>query len=450
MSEARDLPDLLIVSDLHLSEGWDSQTERIDRKEDFFADDAFSRFLGYFRAKAKDEGEKKLRLVFAGDLFDFLQVTTVPCSGSGLVRDPKRETRYGLGTLPEQTVWKLNQRIVPGHWQFFEAVREFVAAGHEIVIIPGNHDIELTEHDVQAALKAELVKGRGEEGQGFGTVTVLPWFYYEPGLIFVAHGHQYDSLNSFNYFLYPRRPDGTFELPAGSFFVRYLFNRVESDYPFADNMKPASKFLGWYLNGHWRSLGQLRWYCAGLGNLLGKANPIEARQESLAKAEQEERLRSVAAKNNLSVDQLNRLKALWVPSILHAKKPRPKRLRQVALCMHLFWRGEDASLACAATRVHGILGVQYVLFGHTHTADLQQIGSIEEERCEYFNTGTWTKCFAENYSDYLLESENELTFCLYERESKKMQLMRWNDDRGEPERVKLFRRESRAGRHRRS
>jgi len=272
--------------------------------------------------------------------------------------------------------------------------------------------------------------------------------YYEPGLIFVAHGHQYDSLNSFNYFLYPRRADGTFELPAGSFFVRYLFNRVESDYPFADNMKPASKFLGWYLKKHWYQLGRLRRYLAGLCQLLRKANPIEPGQEMRAKAEQEEGLRSTAAENNLSIDQLCRLKALWVPSILHAKKPRLKKLRKVNLCVHLCRHGEDACLGCIATTVHQVLGVQYVLFGHTHTTDLQQIGSIEGERCEYFNTGTWTKCFAENYSDYLLESENEFAFCLYERGAKKMQLLRWNDDRGEPERVKLFRRESGAGRER--
>ncbi|HSN91066.1 MAG TPA: hypothetical protein VLS93_07540 [Anaeromyxobacteraceae bacterium] len=35
-----------------------------------------------------------------------------------------------------------------------------------------------------------------------------------------------------------------FDLLLGSFFVRYLFDRVETVEPFADDMKPATRFIG--------------------------------------------------------------------------------------------------------------------------------------------------------------------------------------------------------------
>jgi hypothetical protein len=78
-----------------------------------------------------------------------------------------------------------------------------------------------------------------------GNLSFLPWLYYEPGLLYAEHGHQYDSLNSFDDFLHPLTPDNLIDLPVGSFFVRYLFNKVESDYPFADNMKQLSRFIWW-------------------------------------------------------------------------------------------------------------------------------------------------------------------------------------------------------------
>jgi len=40
------------------------------------------------------------------------------------------------------------------------------------------------------------------------------------------------------------------DLPLGSLFVRYLFNRVEVSTPFADNIKPATRFIGWFLTNH--------------------------------------------------------------------------------------------------------------------------------------------------------------------------------------------------------
>src|SRR6266852_9045122 len=75
--------DLLIVSDLHLSEGRDPDRKEFSRKEDFFSDEEFARFLAYHKRGTPDHPrELKWHLIINGDFLDFLQVTRVqgaPC-----------------------------------------------------------------------------------------------------------------------------------------------------------------------------------------------------------------------------------------------------------------------------------------------------------------------------------------------------------------------------------
>jgi hypothetical protein len=57
---------LLIVSDLHLSEGWDEWTKKLSRLEDFLFDMSFERLLNHYIRKAREENFK-IRLIIAGD-----------------------------------------------------------------------------------------------------------------------------------------------------------------------------------------------------------------------------------------------------------------------------------------------------------------------------------------------------------------------------------------------
>ena len=67
--------NLLIVSDLHLSEGRHPQTKKFSRNEDFFFDEEFSRFLDYHQQHPQ-ENRKPWHLIINGDFLDFLQVTS--------------------------------------------------------------------------------------------------------------------------------------------------------------------------------------------------------------------------------------------------------------------------------------------------------------------------------------------------------------------------------------
>jgi UDP-2,3-diacylglucosamine pyrophosphatase LpxH len=274
----------LFISDLHLSEGWDSKTGKFSRNEDFFYDTEFAQFLVYHvnlskQADPRDPYDKPWKLFINGDILDFLQVTSLPPDDHPLfakygieLTDNKRD--YGLGTSEPETVWKI-KKIVDGHPVFFKALGWFLAHdGNELVLLKGNHDIEIFWPKVQAAFRHLIDEQyrlwRTEMTQGYAPDTPLmydetmppileglqerivfpSWFYHEPELFYVEHGNQYDPANAYRNFITPTIPDkpDMVELPSGSFLVRYFFNKMEQLHPFADNLRPLGRYVNWALN----------------------------------------------------------------------------------------------------------------------------------------------------------------------------------------------------------
>jgi UDP-2,3-diacylglucosamine pyrophosphatase LpxH len=285
VSEEKDR-NYVFVSDLHLSEGFLVEEKHYHRNEDFFYDDAFARFLAYLQKQREDGKHKKpWRLVINGDFIDFLQVTTAPNpENDGLVfvfRDSirkmtdveydendliVREKDYKLGlTFTEpMSVWKLKQ-VVHGHPKFFDALAHFLDNGNDLVIIKGNHDAEFTYSKVREYFRRFLDE-RIPAGKPSKNVFFSRWFYYEEGLFYAEHGGQYDDANRYVFFLDPtmvRKPPKysklpTLRFPFGSFFVRYIFNQIEAEVPFADNVRPRAKAVWWIISHRpWFALWQL-------------------------------------------------------------------------------------------------------------------------------------------------------------------------------------------------
>jgi len=258
--------ELIVISDLHLSEGYDEKTERHSRNEDFFFDEEFKRFLEYLQKV----NSRKKHLVIAGDLFDFLQVgmdktklkayinlvkkntdvqnNTTHSNKRAYIRN--REKNFGLGTEEDKSAWKIGL-IADGHPIFFKALAHFLSKGHRLSIISGNHDIELYWEKVRDEFVNRILKlkvGQVTDQQIIDSIRFYQWFYYdEVYKTYIEHGNQYDRLNSFHYFLYPRLGVNSQELwlPFGSLFVRYFFNKLETSNPFADNIKPPTKYMRW-------------------------------------------------------------------------------------------------------------------------------------------------------------------------------------------------------------
>jgi UDP-2,3-diacylglucosamine pyrophosphatase LpxH len=434
---------LLILSDLHLSEGWDKCTGLLSRREDFFFDTSFKRFLSKQAQIAKDK-RCRIRLIFAGDLVDFQQVVSTPGGERAKYRhgsrwreslsfgrsEGERHRRLGLSTSADHTVWKL-ERIIAGHEVFFKALADFLAKGHDLVILPGNHDIEWIIPQVQQAF-IERVTDRAtrHDRQSIPQrIEFSPWFYYEPNLIWVEHGNQYDPLDSFDYLLHPFLPNGLIDLTAGCFFVRYLFNHVEFTWPFADNIKPPSRFILWALG---RSEGRryVPEYFRFFLEISKKRRLPNGWKKKLCLIHAE-CLRQLSHTAGISEVSLQELKGLWEPTALHS-------LGKYKLFM-AFLRGTPNSRALRnkAYYVKKILDVPYVVFGHTHEA-YRNLFSRGKRKAEYFNSGTWTKVFTKSMEERLLKEESEFVYVQLDRAERKIEFLRWRDDLNAGERVLLF------------
>ena len=248
-------PDIvLLVSDLHIGVGKNPETGKFEPRENFFADAAFTALL-----EAHDPATHKAPLlVLNGDIWDFLRVSERPQTDAEYtlwrselaalgvtktmdqLRTPaKREGRYGLRTDDYKSVWKL-LRIARGHQGFFAGLGWWIAQGGSIVIVKGNHDVELYWPLVQRAVR-RLVTGGGDPKPADERLQFAQ-LGFTVGNLYVEHGNQFEGVTALEGD--PVLPGGTeLNLPLGSLVNRYIINQLEGIEPFLDNQKPLNKLL---------------------------------------------------------------------------------------------------------------------------------------------------------------------------------------------------------------
>jgi UDP-2,3-diacylglucosamine pyrophosphatase LpxH len=531
--------NLLVVSDLHLSEGRDSKSKKFSKNEDFFFDEEFTRFLAYYQDARRWHGAK-WHLIVNGDFFDFLQVISVDEAPSVLPTGTEHK-KLGLPCGEQETVRKL-RKIAKGHWLFFESLAGFIAAGNLLTIIKGNHDVEFHYAGVRAAFLAELqaaFRRRLERDPEWGkdreignvdadNVRFSDWFYYERELLWVEHGNRYEGFNSFKYWLSPLLPKipgwpperkDEIDLPFGSLFVRYLFNRMERIEPFADNIKPATKFVRWLIRKH--PITALRFVFGNGRYMLGRIQrswgKVPSKAWDIRKQQHNARLGELARQSGIELSKLEELDRRRARSVLKEPDFRAKVLRfilkplcilpvlalmvlafllsilfaaakllenmipalvrelffdplvntvlpvaswtvllfaLVVLALFLRWllteeeRQEPSYLKNQAQSIAepDLLGVQHVIMGHTHDAELYALGEDGGRKKEYFNTGTWTSVFSEE--ERLIRKPVEFVFVqgLRVGDGLTLKLLEWNDGTGEPRLLELFRDEKNSGR----
>lgn len=460
--------DIVIVSDFHMSSGYNRRTGTFSRNEDFFYDAAFARFIDKLIAQATSE-RRVWRLVILGDFVDFLQV--------------ERSRQHDGLTSSADTVDKLNE-IARGHSAVFAALGRFIDAGHAVDLVLGNHDIEFIWPAAQTRLK-ELIAERASTDVA-ARFTIHPWIFYVPGMVYAEHGQQYDVNNSFATLMQPTLPDrpDLIELPLGSFFVLYLFNHIERLDPFADNVKPATRYLSWALRTHpIVGVASLGYHLQFFARVLHKTSKLSAEQQQARREEYRRKLvEPYAAEVGLSAEtlvEIDRLAAIpamsnhlrqaeallvrplipAVPAIAAvtaiyrvAKRLRPglhSLVMLIAGVAGLMWRERrllrpatqpGSFLFAAAQQIHEQLtkanaAVPAYVFGHTHTAEQYPLTEADEGP-RYLNTGTWTPLVPHTFD--LVSTRERFSFVQITRDPANQQvqaaLMLWNDaaERVEP------------------
>lgn len=517
----------LIVSDFHLSEGVSPETGLTHPNEDFFQDVAFAQMVAHHVQLGLAQ---PWRLVVNGDVFDFLQVTSLPVEGEELAQVTgkqrydelsENDRLFGLGTAPEEIAWKV-RRIAAGHPLFFQAMAWFVAhEGHELVFLKGNHDVELYWPRAQQAMKDVLVVAYGDwqtavaAGSDLAILPQLagmpaqlsrremherlrfvPSFYYEPGLFYMEHGCQYDPANSFRDFEDPRllgddnKPTEQIELPEGSLFVRYFFNDVEKIHPFADNLKPITRYFLWVVTNaqsdFWAFTTRvLPQYLRAKGKIRQKklkkvtyVRQVNGRTEldpfwtQLLENQEKGRATLHAASRKTTLGMVGSIALLLVALGLALAAVRGVAvgaygwallaLLGTAVCLlaaSTLSQSLNALLTSpylydAAAQVAYLLNgrvrpeygpVPYFIFGHDHAARLMRLPTdavnAPPYQQWYINTGSWIPVFSDE--DQLERPSAHLTFLRIQAQrvaagNLTPELLRWSEEANAPRPVRLF------------
>ncbi len=282
--------DVLLVSDLHLGPGLEHDGTYAGT-ENFFADRAFARFLSSFSG---NEDGKGMILILNGDMIDFLRIAHIPdedtefnrwakvLSSLGVEATPdelkksiRKESRegYGLKTQDYKSVWRL-EVAAKGHPALFDALAQWLADGNQLVIVKGNHDLEwywrlvrnylrlllaqkiteLSGHDATRSVEQELMEAV------LGNLVFVDHSLIVGEILYVEHGHQFDPYTSVDEdgpvwdrsdvaqvtTLDPRE----LRLPFGSFFNRYVINKIELVYPYYDNIRPIQNLVPLLIREH--------------------------------------------------------------------------------------------------------------------------------------------------------------------------------------------------------
>jgi UDP-2,3-diacylglucosamine pyrophosphatase LpxH len=416
MSARAAAKNLLVVSDLHFGEELLPGASVERRRAVELAATAFREFLRHHAARRRDG--RPWRLVVAGDLFDFMSVV-VP--GAGAQSSDVR--RFGLVRGGAASVVRMRE-IGRAHQATFVELVRFVAAGHEVDLIAGNHDIELQDAAVEAELRHQLrLAGAGD--RELARIRVSPWFVNVPGVAWIEHGHVYDEACSFEFNLSPGDPVGGEVLVNPDYAaIRYLGTTLPEVDPSAIEEWSFWGFInfGWSqgVRSFSRILGAYALFVASLLTARTKHQSLKLRDRR--RRVHRERLAAVAAHEGMTmetlqgVDRLARTPltvswrrlgrmlmldkfaiagtALLAIVVLLALLPLGWALggaavavagaaaAQAALGKHMV--SSQLPMRAVPRRLGELVRAPVVVFGHTHDPRRQRAGEVL-----YINSGTW-------------------------------------------------------------
>jgi UDP-2,3-diacylglucosamine pyrophosphatase LpxH len=401
-------PVVYVVSDLHLGAGR-RQSGTWDALEDFFVDDQFCKFLDWASRK-----QQIAELVIAGDFIDYTQILPdlallSPDKKLGSTQAESLErTRVALGLRPE---------IAAGHSKLFQRLRQWLADGHSITIIPGNHDIDLLWPDVWKLL-FDTIYPPGASGR----LQRHPFSYIVGNgaqQIYIEHGHERDKANAFGDEM--RNPFGVdqYGVPRlkrcwGTLFVDLVYNRLERDRWFIDNLKPITRVIREGLRNDTAftasSLAMIVKFfltCGappgGLGAVLGRLNePVPHTPEGLAEAVADQKLKAYLEKQlknatfreafTNEIDRFNERDWNEIEAGVDLQPTleqlSPDLEEAVVLSDHA-----SAYVVAARNVLEQSSTLSTVIMGHTHGAIdglTDPINLNSGQTGYYFNSGTWT------------------------------------------------------------
>ncbi|MBN1654233.1 MAG: metallophosphoesterase [Deltaproteobacteria bacterium] len=424
----------LILSDIHLGSDlvqharpWTS--ERLTRVLQIDYD--LSSMLDHYRNHS--EPGCSWTLIIAGDLVDFAGMSIVAAKDVEL-RTPlsPEEIEHGLGSAADHAVYKI-RAVARRHALVFRKLAQFISAGHRLVLVRGNHDVDFYWEPVRRAFIDELlahtdIDDDREARKRFESLVEFPqWFYYVKEQLYVEHGHQYDETCAHQTGLVPLSPLDPRRL-AYSFsdiLLRFIVRPTRGFTTEGHEKKTVVHYFRIAFSLGF--IGCMRLFYRFLRAVVQMFRSWRAQLSERAqkiRTEQERTMQQIAQRFHISIDKLRRMVSLWakpvtarVSSILRsvfldvilsslglglllvlllAFRLGPLWLIPILAAVGVFaitlWirrsRVFDPKDAIkeSARRVSQLLPARFVVMGHTHQATMESIG----EGVTYINLGNWS------------------------------------------------------------
>ncbi|MEX8504547.1 hypothetical protein [Leptothrix ochracea] len=404
--------NILIISDLHIGGGVNDPGD-----DHIYQNQQFVHFIeGEANTHAGREG--RLELYINGDFLEFAQVN----------QQAFKHASDDYWCSESESLSKLNT-ILAGHPDIFKELAEFQKLGNLVTIAAGNHDVDLYWPAVQNRLR-EVV------GQDLRFELGQQWVERYNGSLQIAHGHMSDQANLFKHWDNPILNDAPnekrLEMCPGTLFMVKFVNKLEKEYPFADNLLPVTKLASVLWHDDKCKFAAVGWMFMEFAfttslTVLGTPAPNETvrtqlirklrRDKCFAKRIEQElerhKVSRLAPKTPLCEADSRELAALMFALLGPMEIDAWRVLFDVqvpasytlgsdditlsALAVAGFDDGKQSLRSVAQRRVDETKA-KVVVMGHTHQPDTKCLGSD----AMYYNPGCWTR--------YLeLKSEQKVT-----------------------------------------
>jgi UDP-2,3-diacylglucosamine pyrophosphatase LpxH len=409
------LPDLLLISDLHLGSHLKPRMRGEFVHLASKIEESFPHFVDHYLR------DGQWQLVVNGDFIDFWNV----------------DLPDHVGEVGERLAVRRLHAVFDAHPRVEDALARFLRAGHGVVFVTGNHDAELLYGGVRQAIVERLEGAMADDDGGAGNtrtgmvrldtmppgrIRFVRWFLREEGGAWIEHGHKFDPSCATPAALSPTR-GGALVQTVAEVATRNFSNLMpELDYDAPDKFT-ASDYVRWALARGWRFIMRvILLYLRTLGRILALWTAT-GRVDEHGRKSHEERLARVAANAGLQMSALTALEQMAPPPsvmtvggmlsitaldhLLALLLPTPIALWIAGLLGVSAWWGLFGGIAASvlgitwirrgrrprdvardmlevAARVGDVTGVPLVLMGHSHHGQLERQGDVV-----YANSGSW-------------------------------------------------------------
>jgi UDP-2,3-diacylglucosamine pyrophosphatase LpxH len=343
----------VIISDVHLSQAHPADPSdplwMRYRLRDYHPDEEYAGFVDHLLAT---RGGDAIELVYNGDVFDF---------DAPWVKDGT--SSFDEFPLDDAGCADHIRRILRDHDVWLRATARLLLAGHRLLIMSGNHDVELHWPGVRRAIREEIARVAPLDARALEErVRFRAWFHVTEDGIYIEHGSQYDMFSCVRYPMLPVTRTRDWTHPQMG---KLAFKRTGSRMGYFNPYYEETFYLGFvgYMR-HWyefyaRSHRHVirTWFWGGLRTVAEiwrhrHGEDWSAENRALARAE-----------TGARADQIDRTAALFARSADRTMIPilRELWLDRVAL-LGLVVSCALAALALGGARAAGIsLGVTFVL-----------------------------------------------------------------------------------------